>query len=108
MGSLDSQGAKAGAIMKYRSTFFDYPWVANTGTARVFTTAAAIGVLWLTGGGMSIAAANLCVNPHGRPRCSASIQAAVNAASPGDTIHVAHGTYKEQVTITKSLSLVGA
>lgn len=35
----------------------------------------------------------------------ASIQAAVNAASPGDYIRVCPGTYPEQVTINKSLLL---
>jgi len=36
------------------------------------------------------------------------IQAAVDAANPGDYIEVAAGSYTEQVTVTKSLSLVGA
>jgi parallel beta-helix repeat protein len=54
----------------------------------------------------SLAAATLCVNPNGKNGCSSSISAAVAAASAGDTIQVAEGTYKEQVVITKSLSLV--
>ncbi|MEW9669501.1 nitrous oxide reductase family maturation protein NosD [Ammoniphilus sp. 3BR4] len=37
-----------------------------------------------------------------------SIQAAVNAASPGDTIIVEAGTYNQQVIIDKSLTLLGA
>jgi len=37
-----------------------------------------------------------------------SIQAAVDAASPGDVISVASGTYNEQVTIDKSVILVAA
>ena len=51
-------------------------------------------------------AAIRCVNPGGHFGCSSSISAAVAAASAGDTIVVVPGTYKEQVTITKSLSLV--
>jgi parallel beta helix pectate lyase-like protein len=36
-----------------------------------------------------------------------TIQTAVNAAAPGDTIQVCPGTYAEQVEITKRLTLVG-
>ena len=41
------------------------------------------------------------------PNC-ATIQAAVNAASGGDTIQVAAGTYAEHVSVGKSLALSGA
>ena len=37
-----------------------------------------------------------------------TIQAAVNASSPGDTILVGAGTYNETVTVGKNLSLIGA
>lgn len=37
----------------------------------------------------------------------ATIQSAVDAAQPGDTILVCAGTYEEQVTINKDLTLVG-
>jgi len=50
--------------------------------------------------------ATLCVNSGGTGGCKTTISAAVAAASPGDTIRVASGTYKENVVITKSLSLV--
>jgi nitrous oxidase accessory protein NosD len=36
-----------------------------------------------------------------------TIQSAVDAASPGSTIHVCPGTYAEQVTITKSVQIYG-
>src|ERR1700730_13334122 len=37
-----------------------------------------------------------------------SIQAAVNFASPGDRINVCPGTYKEQVDVTKPLTIQGS
>ena len=54
------------------------------------------------------AAATLCVNPSGSHGCYSKIQSAVNAATPGSVIHVAAGTYKEQVTVGKRLELIGA
>jgi hypothetical protein len=38
----------------------------------------------------------------------ATIQAAINAASPGDTIMVASGTYHEEVNINKSVQVLGS
>jgi parallel beta-helix repeat protein len=52
-------------------------------------------------------AATACVTPGGGSGCAATISAAVAAASPGDTILVGHGTYAENVVITKPLSLIG-
>jgi nitrous oxidase accessory protein NosD len=51
--------------------------------------------------------ATICVNQGGTGGCFQSIGAAVKAAAPGDTIQVAHGTYKEYVVVPKSLSLIG-
>jgi len=55
----------------------------------------------------SARAATLCVDTSGKHDCYTSISAAVAAANAGDTIRVAQGTYAEQVTITKPLSLIG-
>lgn len=52
-------------------------------------------------------AATLCVNHAGSGSCFSSIGAAVAAASANDTIQVADGTYKEDVIIDKSLTLMG-
>ena len=41
------------------------------------------------------------------PSQYSTIQAAINAASPGDTIYVYNGTYDEQVVINKTLTLQG-
>jgi parallel beta-helix repeat protein len=58
-------------------------------------------------------AATLIVSPGGtaEPRCPtpkySSIQAAVTAANPGDTVYVCPGVYPEQVVINKALTLSG-
>jgi len=54
------------------------------------------------------AAATLCVNPAGTNGCYKTISAAVAAAAPGDLIQVWDGTYAEEVTITKTLSVLAA
>jgi nitrous oxidase accessory protein NosD len=66
-----------------------------------------LGLLAIFGASGSAMAAIRCVNPGGHLGCKSTISAAVAAASPGDTIVVAPGTYKEAVVITKSLSLIG-
>lgn len=63
--------------------------------------------LLIAGLGPSGVAATLCVNPGGTSGCSSTISAAVAAAAAGDTIQVAHGTYKEDVVVPKPLSLIG-
>lgn len=48
---------------------------------------------------------NVCADAS---RCYTSIQAAIDAADDGDTIKVAAGTYLGSISISKSISLVGA
>lgn len=69
---------------------------------RTLAAAVCVGVF----GASSLAAATLCVNPAKFSGCYTTIGAAVAAASAGDVIKVSRGTYKEQVVITQSLSLV--
>ncbi len=78
-----------------------------TGKISVHTTTAFC-VFTLAVASQSMPAATLCVNPAGSAGCLTTIGAAVAAASPGDTIQVAAGTYKEDVTISKTLALIGA
>jgi parallel beta-helix repeat protein len=57
--------------------------------------------------GLPAGAAVLCVNASGTGGCQKTISAAVAAASAGDIINVAPGTYKETVTVDKPVSLIG-
>ena len=65
--------------------------------------AAAILVVWLASARLVFAASAgvITVNP------GESIQAAINAAHPGDTILISPGTYTESLSLTKPVSLTG-
>lgn len=88
--------------MLYHETGFSPRQVRIVGAAvPLIFLCAAIGIT------QSAVANTLCVNPSGGSGCKSTISAAVAAAAPGDTIQVSHGTYKEDVIIPKSLSLIG-
>jgi hypothetical protein len=61
---------------------------------------------------LAIAPAVADADPHtlcvGGPHCYATIQGAVNAAAPGQTITVGPGTFAGGITIDRSVSLIGA
>ena len=74
---------------------------------RTLLTIAGVGVFVLATS-VPATAKTLCVNPGGTHGCFNTISKAVAAASPTDTIKVSPGTYKEDVVIGISLSIIGA
>src|ERR1044072_7939317 len=74
-----------------------------------FCLTLALGALVFSG--RAFAASTLYVNPDGvcggNTPCFTTIQAAINAAAPGDTIQVAAATYAEQIDVNKALTLLG-
>jgi len=55
---------------------------------------------------LTVSGARLQVNPND-PAAFQTIQAAINAANPGDIITISPGIYEERLTIEKSLTLMG-
>jgi len=68
-------------------------------------TLIALGVVF-AGAFQTMQAATICVGTG--QGCQTTIGKAVLAANPGDTIQVGAGTYKEQVTLTSGVLLLGA
>jgi len=80
-----------------------------TYTLFMFVTAGFIGMFVLDDmvDEYGVDAATLTVGQSGSGAQYNTIQAAVNAATPGDTIRVWAGTYNENVVINKTMSLIG-
>jgi pectin methylesterase-like acyl-CoA thioesterase len=58
--------------------------------------------------GMLISVGSVSAATYNVPGDYSTIQAAINAANPGDTINVSAGTYTENVDVNESVNLVGA
>ena len=84
---------------------------ATVGRRRAAIRRALLGTVLVAGAlvvATPTAEATTCVDPAGGGCAFTTIQAAVTAASAGDTITVVAGTFPEDVTITKALTLQGA
>lgn len=77
--------------------------VAGTAAATVSATFA---LLWVAAAATAAPTCNVTVNSENN--ANNSIQTAINAANPGWTVCIGAGTFPEQVTISKSINLVGA
>lgn len=51
--------------------------------------------------------ADQCATPGGAGGCQATLQAAIDTASAGDTVRVVAGVYPENFVIDKNLTLLG-
>jgi parallel beta-helix repeat protein len=96
IGSINSTGFFS--ITPMSPGIYDITIIADDNRTQISTTF----VLFVTNIGNRI----ITVDDDGGKDYT-KIQDAVNAASPGDTVYVYNGTYNEQVTISKSISLVG-
>ncbi|HBG74617.1 MAG: hypothetical protein A2X25_11335 [Chloroflexi bacterium GWB2_49_20] len=88
--------------MKAKSIIFNLAVLVALVLIGVWTVPAQAAGSWTVNA--ALADNSNCISPTFQ--CQ-TIQAAINAASEGDTINVAAGTYTEQVVITKGLTIVG-
>jgi len=86
------------AIVRARGRRLEHP----VKVLQAFIAVASVGVF--LNAGVSAAAQNLCVDPSNTPKCSATIQDAVNQAKKNAVITVAKGTFDENVIINTGAS----
>lgn len=81
----------------------------HTRTMLMMFASLTLALLLLSSASAATLEVGTCRLPGNQPAIQhfSTIQAAVNAASPGDTVLVCPGTYPEQVTIAKNLTLSG-
>lgn len=77
--------------------------------SKVLILLLVVGLIFAASPNRQVKGADLCVNPGGTGGCYATIQEAIDAAAPEDTINVAAGTYilSSTINISKSVTLLG-
>lgn len=78
----------------------------GTGTGRVLLSGGAL-VLALGTAPVAPAGAVECVRPGGGGGCWPTVQQGIDAASPGETVLVRPGVYRENIVAGKAVSVVG-
>jgi hypothetical protein len=114
-GRADSRGRTdaAAAVRSYRRGHIDERRIPMSRRrsirwSRLAATAVAAAALCAGAGARAGAAPHAVLCVGGKPECFTTIQAAVDAAGDGDTVHLAAGGYAGGITIDKSLELDGA
>ncbi len=88
--------------------FYRFPRLCRSLAATCLALALLVTLLVTVGRPSIVHAGGPCVNPGGTGGCFASIQDAIDAASDGDQISIAAGSYIESFQLDVPVSLIGA